>query len=68
MVFRLQLLCTEILNTLDLKYIDASSTVYILPPGVYEISYTKLMIKSIPTDEVKVKITTDDIRHKSNLI
>ena len=54
MVFRLELTYTEILNILDMNYIDASITRYILPPGVYEISNINLMLTSFFPDDVIV--------------
>ena len=66
MVFRLELSYTEILNTLDMKYIDASTTGYTLPPGVYEFSDINSTIKSLLPDGFIVNITIDDIRLKSN--
>ena len=67
MVFMLEVTYTEILSTLELKYIKTSITRYTLPPGVYEISNKNLMLKSLLLDEGKVSITIDDIRLRSNL-
>ena len=67
MVFRMELLYGEIENIIDMKYIDASSTGYTFPPGIYEITDINLMLKSLLPDEVKVKISVDDVRVKSNL-
>ena len=66
-VFRLELSYTEILNKLDMKYIDASITRYTSPPGVYKVSDNNFMIKSLPQDDEKINITIDDIRMRSNL-
>ena len=68
MVFRFELSSTEILKRLDMKYIDASTTGYTLPPGVYEVSDIIFLIKSLLPDDVKVNITFDDIRMRSNLL
>ena len=67
MVCRLQLTYDEIIDILDVKYIAGSIIGYTLPPGIYEISDFNLMLKSLLPDEVKVKITIDVIRLKSNL-
>ena len=69
MVFRMQLACHEIAETLNTKYIDAKSTGYTLPPGIYEISHINinLMLKSLLSDEKKVDKKIDDIRFGSNL-
>ena len=40
---------------------------YALVPGIYEVTYINMMLKFLPPKEVKVKITIDDIRLKSNL-
>ena len=37
LVFRMLLTNNEVANLLDMKYIDAKSTVYIFPTGVYEV-------------------------------
>ena len=50
-----------------MKYIDASTTGYTLPPVVNEISDFVSRIKSLVPDDVKVNITIDDIRLGSNL-
>ena len=45
-VFRMELTYIEIEKILDMKYIDASTTGYTLPPGVYEINDINSMLKS----------------------
>ena len=67
MVCRLQLTYDEIRDILDVRYIAGSIIGYTLPPGKYKISDINLMLKSSLPDEVKVKITIDVIRLKSNL-
>ena len=67
MVFRLQLTYNEILDILDLKYIPTKRTGYILNPGTYEIVDLNNTLKHILPDNVKVSVTIDDIRLKSNL-
>ena len=57
----------EIEFILDMKYFDASSTGYTLLPGLYEISDLNLMLKSLLPNEVKVNITIDDNKIRSNL-
>ena len=63
----MELTCSEIGVILDNKYIDASSVEYTLKPVIYEISDKNLRIKSLLPHEMKVKITFDDIRLRSNL-
>ena len=57
----------EVADKLDKENIDAKSTVYTFPRELYEFSDINLMLKSSFPDEVKVKITIDDIRLRSNL-
>ena len=67
MVYEMELPYNEIIDILDVKCIAGSTIGYTLPPGVYEISDINLMLMSLLPSEVNVKITTDDIRLKSNL-
>ena len=50
-----------------MKYIGALIAGYKLPPGIYEISDSNSMLKSLLPDDVKVNIKTDDISLKSYL-
>ena len=68
MVFRMESTYSEIEKTLDMKHIDTSTIGHSLPPGINEISDNNLMLKFLLPDEVKVNISNDDIRLKSNLI
>ena len=67
MVFRMGLTYSEIENILDMKYIPTLVSGYTLPLGIYEISDINSMLKSLLPNEVKVNITADDIRLRSNL-
>ena len=67
MVFRLQLTYNEILDILDFKYIPTKRTGYSLNPGIYEVVDLNNTLKHILPDNVKVNITIDDIKLKSNL-
>ena len=66
MVHRMELKY-KIMDVLDMKYTSATSIGYTSPPGIYKTSDTNLMLKSLLPDEVKVDITIDDIRLRSNL-
>ena len=55
------------MNILDLKYIPTKRTGYSLNPGVYEVVDLNNTLKHILPNNVKVNITIDDIRLKSNL-
>ena len=67
MVYRLQLPYDEILHILDLKNIPTKRTGYSLNPGIYEVVDLNNSLKYILPDNVKVNITIDDVRLKSNL-
>ena len=67
MVYRFQLTYDEIMDILDLKYIPTKRTGYSLDPGTYEVIDLNNTLKYILPDNVKVNITIDDIRLKSNL-
>ena len=67
MVFRLQLTYNEILDILDFKYIPTKRIGYSLNPGIYEVVDLKNTLNYNLPDNVKVTITIDDIRLKSNL-
>ena len=67
LVYRMQLTYDEIIDVLDLKYIPTKRTGYSLNPGIYEVIDLNNTLKYILPDNVKVSITIDDIRLKSNL-
>ena len=66
-VYRFQITYDETIDILDLKCIPTKTIGYILPSGIYQISVINLMLKSLLTNEVKVSITIDDTRLKSNI-
>ena len=67
MAFRMGITYSEIEKTLDMKAIDTSFNGYTVPPGIYEISDNKLMLKNLLPNEVKVNNKIDDKTLKSNL-
>ena len=67
LVYRMRLSYDEIMDILDLKYIPTKRTGYSLNPGIYEVVDLNNTLKYIFPDNVKVNITIDDIRLKSNL-
>ena len=67
MVYRLQLTYDEIIDILDLKYIPTKRTGYSLNPSIYEVVDLNNSLKYILPDNVKVNITKDVVRLKSNL-
>ena len=58
---------TNLKNKLDVKNIAGSTIGYTLPPGVYDITDIKLIIKSLLPGKVKLYTTIYDIRIKSYL-
>ena len=66
LVYRMRLSYDEIMNILDLNYIPTKRTGYGLNPGIYEVIDLNNTLKHILPDNVKVNITIDDIRLKSN--
>ena len=67
LVYRMRLSYDEIMDILDLKYIPTKRTGYSLNPGIYEVVDLNITLKHILPNNVKVNITIDDIRLKSNL-
>ena len=67
LVYRMRLSYNEIMNILDLKYIPTKRTGYSLKPVIYEVVDLNNTLKNILPDNVKISITIDDIRLKSNL-
>ena len=67
LVYRMRLSYDEIMDILDLKYIPTKRTGYSLNPGIYEVVDLNNTLKHILPNNVKVNITIDDIRLKSNL-
>ena len=65
--YRMQLTYNEIIDILDLEYIPTKRTGYGLNPGIYEVVDLNNTLKYILPDNVKVTITIDDIRLKSNI-
>ena len=57
----------ENINILDLKFIPTKRTGYSLNPGIYEVVDINNNLKYILPNNVKVGVTIDDVRLKSNL-
>ena len=57
----------EIMDILDLNYIPTKRTGYSLNPGIYEVFDLNDSLKYILPDNVKINVTIDDVRLKSNL-
>ena len=67
LVYIMRLSYDEIMDILDLNYIPTKRTGYSLNPGIYEIVDLNNTSKHILPDNVKVSVTIDDIKLKSNL-
>ena len=67
LVYRMGLSYDEVMDILDMKYIPTRRTGYSLNPGIYEVIDLNNTLKHILPDNIKVIITIDDIRLKSNL-
>ena len=63
----MQLTYNEIIDILDLEYIPTKRNGSSLNPGIYEVVDLNNTLKYILPDNVKVSVTIDDIRLKSNL-
>ena len=50
MVYRMELAYDEIVAVLDVRSVTRSSIGYTLPPGIYEIGYINLMLKTLLND------------------
>ena len=67
LLYRMRLSYDEIMDILDLKYLPTKRTSYSLNPGIYDVIDLNNTLKDILPKNVKVNITIDDIRLKSNL-
>ena len=66
LVYRVQLTYGEIIDISDLKYIPTKRTCFSLNPGFFEVIDLNNTLKYILPDNVKVSVTIDDVRLKSN--
>ena len=67
LVYRMRLSYDEIIDILDLKFTLTKRIGYSLNPGIYEVVDLNNNAKHILPDNVKVSVSIDDIRLKSNL-
>ena len=67
LVYRMQLTYDEIMDILDLKYIPTKITGYSLNPGIFEVVDLNNTLGHMLPDSVRVSVTVDDVRLKSNL-
>ena len=67
LVYRIQLTYDEIIDIVDLKYIPTKRTGYSLNIGIYEVIDLNNTLEYILPEDVKLSVTIDDVRLKSNL-
>ena len=67
LVYRMQLTYHENIDILDLKHIPTKRIGNSLNPGIYEVFDLNNILRHILPDNVKVSVTIDDVRLKSNL-
>ena len=63
----MQLTFDENMDILDLKYFPTNSTGYSSNPGFYQVVDLNNTLRHISPDNVKISVTIDDVRLKSNL-
>ena len=67
LVYRMQLTYNEIKGILDLEYILTKRTGYSLNPNIYKVVDLNNSLKYFLTDNVKISLTIDEKKYKSNL-
>ena len=67
MVHRRQLTYDEIIYILDFKYIPTKRTGYSIKPNIYNVIDLIINLKNFPPENVKISVTIDEKKHKSNL-
>ena len=63
----MQLTYDEVIDIIDLKYISTKRLGYSSNPDIYEVVDLSKTLNHILPDNVKVSVTIDDVRLKSNL-
>ena len=67
LVYRMRLSYDEIMDILDLKYIPTERTGYSIEPNIYNVVDLNKTLKNILPTNVKIDITIDEIKYKTNL-
>ena len=67
LVYRMQLTYDEIINILDLKYISTKRIGYSVEPNIYNIVDSNKTLKNILPNNVKINITIDERKYKTDL-
>ena len=67
LVYRFKLTYDEIMDILDLKYIPTKRTGYSIEPNIYNVIDLNNTLKNILPDNVKINITIDVRKYKTDL-
>ena len=67
LVYRMRLSYDEIIDILDLKYIPTKRIGYSIEPNIYNVVDLNNTLKNILPDNVKMSVTIDEKKYKSNL-
>ena len=67
LVYRMQLTYDEIINILDLNYISTKREGYSIEPNIYNIVDLNKTLKNILPNNVKINITIDERKYKTDL-
>ena len=67
LVYRMQLTYDEIIHILDLKNIPTKRTGYSIEPNIYNVVDLNKTLKNILPNNVKIDITIDDRKYKTDL-
>ena len=67
LVYRMQLTFIEIINILDLKHIPTKRIGYSIKPNIYNEVDLNKTLKNILPDNVKINITIDERKYKTDL-
>ena len=67
LVYRMRLSYDEIMDILDFKYIPTKRTGYSIEPNIYNVVDLNEILKNILPDNVKIDITIDERKYKTDL-
>ena len=67
LVYRFKLTYDEIMDILELKYIPTKRTGYSIEPNIYNVVDLNKTLKNILPNNVKIDITIDERKYKTNL-
>ena len=67
LVYRMRLSYDDIMDILDLKYIPTKRMGYSIEPNIYNVVYLNKTLKNILPNNVKIDITIDERKYKTDL-